>query len=231
MKGNEEKARNSLAKPFFKGWWHTSSQLNIKTWWVEVRVCCWASLSGQLWLYPHLWSLYFFKALYLLLSILCQAFCCMSLLLTVFGLWPASTFSLNNNLTLIIGACHIHLYSCLHQVPWGKLCHLWTAERLGATAANYATVQKIWYRDRCWLLTYGKTLSKQEIVSRRQFPRKTECFFLLGIFSLKCWRKKTNSWVTEVSVVFSHTSFFSSEIGFTEPLFSWLSLNLYNTCV
>lgn len=38
-------------KPF-QGWYPTSRQLNIKTWWVWVRLQHWASVSGQLWFYP-----------------------------------------------------------------------------------------------------------------------------------------------------------------------------------
>lgn len=88
-----------------------------------MRLYCWASLSGQLWLYPHLWSWYSFRpwealsrALYLILvfcvrpSALCPCF----YLCLVSG--QHQPFLQKNNLTLIIGACHIHLCSCQCQV-------------------------------------------------------------------------------------------------------------------
>lgn len=36
----------------FQGWYPTSRQLNIKTWWVRVRLQHWASAFSQLWFYP-----------------------------------------------------------------------------------------------------------------------------------------------------------------------------------
>lgn len=169
-----------------------------------MRLCCWASLSGQLWLYLHLWSWYSFRArgalsstLYLMLSILCQAFC--FYLHLVSG--QHRPFLQNNNLTLIIGACHIRLRSRQHQVPW-RLCHLWTDERLSATAVNCTTVQKkpVWYHDR-WLCTYRKTPSKQEVASPCWSTCKAGNSPRFPSQRLKRVNKSS-----QITVIFSHTS-------------------------
>lgn len=41
----------------------------------------------------------------------------------VWSLALHQAFLYHNNLTLIIGACHIHLYRCQHQIL-RRLCHL-----------------------------------------------------------------------------------------------------------
>lgn len=202
--------------PLSQGWYPTSTQLNIKTWWLQVSAAGLHYLVNYGFIlifdpYVHLghekqkqWPI--FNVKYSVSGILSNVCAQVS--------GQHQPFLYSNYLTLIIGACHLHLCSRWNQMlgGWGGTASSLNSRPLWCDCPKLRHSSKhILSRSQA---PSGKTLAQQaRLVSHCREPWKTG--------NIPC-----------DSLQFKPRRVVSSGIRCTRSLLSWWwSWPLYNTCV